>query len=104
MEKLYNRFKILSITTFILIILSITWIILDFYVIKDVLRDESLFSSWELLILKISLAVFVVLILSMLITIFLGFRIGSKGIVLSKKVTPDIQQEQIPELPEPEKE
>jgi len=103
MEKLYNSFKISSIITFILIILSITWLILDYYVLKDVLADEALFSTWELLILKISLAVFVILIFSMMITLFFSFRMGLKSKTLNKKIEHAIPNEDLPALDESEK-
>lgn len=86
MEKLYNNFKISAIVTLILIILAITWILLDYYVLKDILADSSIFSNWEVLILKISLAVFGVLIFSQLITLYYSFRIGRKGKNFAKQV------------------
>ena len=79
MEKLYNNFKISAIITVILIILAATWIILDYYVLKDALTEGSQFSSLEILMLNISIVVFIVLIISQIITLFYSIRIALKA-------------------------
>ncbi|NOX19193.1 MAG: hypothetical protein GXO87_13040 [Chlorobi bacterium] len=85
MDKLYNNFKISAVITLILIILAVTWMLLDYYVLKDILTDSSIFTNWEVLILKISLVVFGILIFSQLITLYYSFRIGRKGKTLSNQ-------------------
>ena len=86
MEKLYNNFKISAIVTLILVVLAITWLLLDYYVLKDILADSSIFTNWEVLILKISLIVFGILIFSQLITLYYSFRIGRKGKNFAKQI------------------
>ena len=98
MDKLYNNFKISAIVTFILIILSITWIILDYYVLKDILSNETLLTGFEILILKISIAVFVCLILSFLVSLFYAFRIGIKS-KKNQHENPPIQNNEIENIP-----
>jgi NADH:ubiquinone oxidoreductase subunit 5 (subunit L)/multisubunit Na+/H+ antiporter MnhA subunit len=104
MEKLYNNFKISAIITGILIILAATWIILDYYVLKDALTEGSLFSSLEILMLNISIVVFIVLVISQIVTLIYSIRIALKARSMYTKV--ESEKENFPntiDLKEPDK-
>lgn len=102
METLVQKLKTNSIITLILGLLSLTWIVIDYFVLDSVAVKGLSKYSLEWILLIFSGAVLAVFHISVFVTLYYAFRVirkAKKGIKLGTKETPapsemsDVEQE-----------
>ena len=106
MEKLTGKLKVSISISLIIIVLSITWLILDYYVLSGILTNSTLLSNFEVLILKISIGVFALLIISFLIIIYYALRVSAKAKSELNKAKKENEKKEdivLPTVTEPDK-
>jgi len=99
MEKLTGKLKVSISISLIIIVLSITWLILDYYVLYNIITNSTLLSNFEVIILKISIGVFALLIISFLIIIYYALRVSSKAKSELNKAKKEIEKKENIALP-----
>lgn len=94
MERLSQKLKSSANLTLILGLLSITWLIIDYFVIETILKEGLTKFSLEWILLVTSAIAFVAFHVSVFITIFYVYRVFMKLKSESKKKS----EEKMPEL------
>ncbi len=94
MERLSQKLKSSANLTLILGVLSITWLIIDYFVIETILKEGLTKFSLEWILLVASAVAFAALDISVFITIFYAYRVFIKLRSESKKKN----EEKKPEL------
>ncbi len=79
MDKLIGKLRGTIIISLIIIILSISWLVLDYYILGKVISGTGTLTNFEIAMLKISVAVFGLLIITFLINIYYALRVSSKS-------------------------
>ncbi len=75
MENLIRKLKISSVVTLILGLLSLSWLILDYFLIKDYLNDQRFQLGWEWGIIIVSAVAVLSFHLAAFITIYYSTRL-----------------------------
>ncbi|OGU56248.1 MAG: hypothetical protein A2V66_02925 [Ignavibacteria bacterium RBG_13_36_8] len=75
MEKLINKLKTNSLISLIFGILSLTWVILDYFVIKDFVTEYKIKFGLDLLLLGVSAVAFLLFIIFVFIALYYSFRV-----------------------------
>jgi len=78
-DKLIGKLRVSIFISVIIIILSITWLVLDYFVLRDVLTNAVVITDFGNIILKISIGVFGLLIITFLINIYYALRVARKA-------------------------
>ncbi len=100
MDKLIGKLRVSVFISVIIIILSITWLVLDYFVLNNMLKNNAVITSFENIILKISIAVYGLLIITFLVNIYYSLRVSGKAKSELKKATKKIElQPIIEEIP-----
>jgi len=92
MDKLIRKLRGSIIFSVLVIILSISWLVLDYYILGKVIAGTDILTNFEVAILKISIAVFGLLIFTFLINIYYALRVSSKSKSELNKVKREIEQ------------
>ncbi len=79
-----RRFKTLSTTTAIFSFIALSWFVIDYFILKDLIEKNEIGWSIELVLLVFSGAVFLIFFLLVLLLIFYGFRLIAKFKTLQK--------------------
>jgi len=87
LENLISKLKTNAVISLILGLLSLTWIILDYFIIKDLITQYEIKLSIYILLLALSGIAFFVFILFVFITIYYIFRSSIKYNSDQKKST-----------------
>lgn len=74
MEKILSRLKTNSWVSLILGVLSLTWVVIDYFVIKEILRQYQIVLSFETILLIISAIAAVIFHISVFITLYYVMR------------------------------
>ena len=77
-EKLISKLKANAVISLILGLLSLTWIILDYFIISDLIAQYEISLSINIMLLALSGIAFLVFILVVFVTIYYIFRTSMK--------------------------
>jgi NADH:ubiquinone oxidoreductase subunit 5 (subunit L)/multisubunit Na+/H+ antiporter MnhA subunit len=88
MEKLINKLKNNSVISLIVGILALTWIILDYFAVKDIVAEYQIKFGLDLMLLWISGAALLLFIIFVFITLYYSFRVIMKYKSEQKKKFP----------------
>ena len=95
LENLISKLKTNAVISLILGLLSLTWIVLDFFIIKDLIQQNEIKLNIYILLLAFSAIAFVIFIIAVFITIYYIFRASmkykSENKKKEKKDLPEVQ-------------
>ena len=92
MDKLIGKLRVSAFISVIIIILSITWMVLDYFVLRNVLTKAAVITDFGNIILKISIGVFGLLIITFLVHIYYSLRVSRKAKSEINKVKNEIEK------------
>jgi hypothetical protein len=75
LEKLLGHIKTSSITTLILGIFALTWVVLDYFILKDVFASTTENQNVDKLLLIVSGVIFSIFLIATLINLYYVFRL-----------------------------
>ncbi|MBL1214198.1 MAG: hypothetical protein HND52_12635 [Ignavibacteriae bacterium] len=75
MEKLVNQLKTNSYIIIVLAILSLTWLLIDYFLLKGILADNNIALNYNWILITISIVVVVLFHLWVFILVFYSLRV-----------------------------
>jgi hypothetical protein len=78
MEKLVNQLKTNSYIIIVLAILSLTWLLIDYFLLKGILTDNNIALNYNWILITISIIVVVLFHLWVFILVFYSLRVVIK--------------------------
>lgn len=75
MEKTLSKLKTSSIVSFIFAFISISWLIIDYFLLREIFRDAKIVLGFEMVLLIMSAVIFSVFIFSVFVTSYQTFRL-----------------------------
>lgn len=78
MEKIANRMRQISVFVFIMLLLSITWLFLDYFVFQGIISEFSEMRTFDIVLIKVSFVVFAIFFISVILLLWYGFRLRGK--------------------------
>jgi len=91
-DKIIGKLRVSIIVSVIVIILSVSWLVLDYYILGKIILTTNILTNFESAMLKISIAVFGLLIFTFLINIYYSLRVSSKAKSEINKVKKEIER------------
>lgn len=95
MEKIIRKLKISSIVTLILGLLSLSWLVLDYFLVKDYLNDPHFQLGWEWVIIIVSAVAVLSFHFAAFLTIYYSTRLIIKYRSEEKKQNKAISESEV---------